>query len=196
MAGEIRANSVVHQLHPLSVSLGKTCQGGFQPHIRNTCLGSAAKRKTQCPSALLPCCTKGTSSACESIFSYDYCLYKELRDLPHISIRFKLQRILFRTTQTFHLASTAAQATRAWARWGRNAGRWHQEDQEPTRTSYGLGGSSRRSPAASPAFAGARLAPGGRGGHRTLRCCAGLPGMLRPLFFPTSGKSPGRVWLD
>lgn len=150
MAGEIRANSVVRGLHTSSVSLGKTCQGGFQSHSPNTCLGSAAKRKPQCPSALLSCCTKGTSSACESIFSHGYCLYKELRALPHVSIRFKLQRILFRTIQTFHLASTAAQATRAWARWGRNAGRWHQKDHERTRTSYGLGGRQQEEPRGLP----------------------------------------------
>lgn len=95
MAGEIQANSVVHQLRPPSVSLGKTCQEGFQSCSPNTCLGSAAKCKLQCPSALLTCCTKGTSSACESIFSHGYCLYKELRALPHVSIRFKLQRILY-----------------------------------------------------------------------------------------------------
>lgn len=174
MAGEIRANSVVRGLHTSSVSLGKTCQGGFQSHSPNTCLGSAAKRKPQCPSALLSCCTKGTSSACESIFSHGYCLYKELRALPHVSIRFKLQRILFRTIQTFtSLLLLRKQRVHGLGGEETLEGGTRRTTNRRGRAT-GSGGGSRRSPAASPAFAGARLAPGGRGGHRTVWCCAGV----------------------
>lgn len=115
-------------------------------------------------------------------------MYKELRALPHVSIRFKLQRILYPniSPRFYCCASNACTGSVGKKRW-KVAPEGPRTDEDELRARGEAAGGAPRPPRPLP----------GQGWHPA--AAAGIapfgaaPGCT---FFLTSGNSPGRVWLN